>query len=292
MLDMLKYFLTFLGGMLFGGVATFALLVCAYLKYKGSKTAKPKRRYNCKKDHRDIRDYHFMALKPRAGVVPASVDLRSKMSPVVDQGNLGSCTANAIASGLREYLIIAGGGVLVRLSRLFLYYKEREIEGTIGEDSGAEIRDGMKVLQQTGVCPESIWPYIIKKFTKAPSKEATAAAGQYKINAYHRVNNLDELKIALADGQPVVIGFEVYDSFESEDVAKTGIVPMPADDQALLGGHAVCAVGYSEKPLDGMNEGYVIVRNSWGSSWADGGYCYMPYSVFNKLVMDMWTASN
>jgi C1A family cysteine protease len=220
--------------------------------------------------------------------LPKSIDLRSKMSPVVDQGQLGSCTANAIASGLREYLEIAGGQVLVRLSRLFLYYEERKLEGTVDEDSGASIRDGMKVLAQIGVCPEEDYPYDITKFREPPSERALANAAQYKIVEYHRVMDLKSMKTALYEGLPVVFGFKVYESFESDEVAKTGKVPMPKKKEQYLGGHAVLAVGYVDKSKGGQ----VIVRNSWGDAWGDQGYCYMSYTVFNKLIMDMWTGKD
>jgi C1A family cysteine protease len=277
---MIQFIVGLLTGILLAAVGLFIIAV-RYLQSKKGKTAR--RKYACKRDRLDIRDYHFKALKLRTGPIPAAIDLRSQMSPVVDQGQLGSCTANAIVSGLYEYVWLGAGNVLQRFSRLFLYYFERLAEGTVKEDSGAEIRDGMKVLAGQGVCPESIWPYIIQKFTKKPGKEAINAAANYRILQYQRVNNLDELKAALVDGQPVVFGFNVYQSFEADEVAKTGMVPMPADGEQLLGGHAVLAVGYDDE------KGYVMVRNSWGEDWGDQGYFYMPYEVFNKLVMDMWT---
>lgn len=242
-----------------------------------------RRKYSCRKDHQDPRDFKFTAIRYGISQLPASVDLRTKMSPVVDQGDLGSCTANAIASGLKEYFNLKTGGALIRLSRLFLYYFERELEGTVGEDSGAELRDGMKVLQKTGVCPEVFWPYVIQIFDRQPNQKAVKRAAPYKINAYRRIKDLAELKAALAEDRPVVFGFEVYESFEADEVARTGILPMPDESEQLLGGHAVLAVGYDDQ------KGWVIARNSWGEAWGDRGYFYIPYEVFDKLVMDMWT---
>lgn len=212
--------------------------------------------------------------------LPKIVDLRLNCSPIVDQGQLGSCTANAIVSGLREYF---EKPFTIPLSRLYLYWEERKIEGTINSDSGAQIRDGMKVLNKIGVCPEIDWPYDINTFTNTPSNLDNTNASFYKISSYQRITSLTMLKTALSKNEIVVFGFNVYESFESDQVAKTGIVPMPKKNEQLLGGHAVCAVGYAD------NKKYVIVRNSWGSDWGDKGYCYMPYTVFNKLVMDMWT---
>lgn len=241
------------------------------------------RQYNLKADVQDVRDVIFDSLNIFRQL-PKSADLRSGMSPVVDQGELGSCTANAIASGLREYLELKSGKPLVRLSRLFLYWHEREIEGTVDVDSGASLRDGMKVLSTIGVSPESDYPYVVSNFTDKPTSQAEADAAAYKISAYHRVISLNQLKASIADGYPVVMGIEVYESFESQEVAVTGVIPLPdPSKEQLLGGHAVLAVGYDD------TQSQVIVRNSWGASWGDKGYCYMPYAYFNNYVSDMWT---
>lgn len=240
--------------------------------------------YTLKKDAHDPRDFVFTSPKKKL-LLPRSVDLRSKMSPIVDQGQLGSCTSNAMVSGMREYYLLLYGAALVRLSRLDHYYHERLLEGTVSEDSGAQIRDGMKVLADIGVCPEDIWPYIIANFTDAPSAEAEAASAQYKISSYHRVTSLNDLKAALADGHPVVIGIAIYESFESFDVEMSGIVPIPnPKKEQMLGGHAVLVVGYDD------DKNVVIVRNSWGDQWGDHGYCTLPYAYISNpnLTWDMW----
>lgn len=246
-----------------------------------------KRVYKLKPDTEDLRDRVFRAtLYKTKLVLPKSVDLRSGCSQVVDQGELGSCTANAIASGLREYWEI-GAGKLTLLSRLWLYWEERTIEGTVNEDAGALIRDGMKVLQQMGCAPETDWPYDIRKFTQTPPEKASMDASEFKISEYHRVTNLTTLKTALAEGYPVVIGIKVYQSFESDQVAKSGIVPLPKRWEQFLGGHAVLAVGYDDAKFKG--QGFVICRNSWGENWGEKGYFYLPYGYFNSYVTDMWT---
>jgi C1A family cysteine protease len=240
------------------------------------------RTYGHIKDAIDFRDLKHPN-KPLFTKLPAAIDLRSKCSPVVDQGQLGSCTANAIASGLREYLELSATGKSESLSRLFLYYYERVLEGTVNYDAGAQIRDGMKVLQKQGVCPESEAPYNIVEFKKTPSVTAQVDAAKHRISEYHRVTCLSALKTALAQGKPVVVGFYVFESFEGDVAARTGVIPMPKRGERRLGGHAVLAVGYSDP------HGWVIIRNSWGTGWGDQGYCYMPYPVFRKLVNDMWT---
>jgi hypothetical protein len=244
-----------------------------------------KRVYGCKKDTPDLRDYLYHA-KIDTGSLPGSVDLRSKFSPIVDQGELGSCTSNAIVSGLYEYQLLQKGNWKA-LSRLFHYYEERSLEGTIDSDSGAEISDGMKVLQQIGVCPETDWPYDISTYANAPTAQDLADALTYKIVEYHRVTSLPLLKAALAEGLPVVLGIDVYSSFESDSVSSTGVIPMPdTAHESLLGGHAICAVGYDNA------KSAVIFRNSWGPSWGDQGHGYLPYAYFKSLVSDMWTSTD
>jgi C1A family cysteine protease len=249
--------------------------------------------YPVKKDTPDLRDMHFRSVQfSTPATLPKSIDLRNFCSPVVDQGQLGSCTANAIACGLYEFLEVQKGtskaADFIHLSRLFLYWHERSLENSVGEDAGAMIRDGMKVLNTIGCCREEYFPYDITTFTHTPSALAEANAAASKIAAYHRIPNLSSLKAALAESKPVVLGFDVYTSFESEAVAKTGkLKAVNKKKEQLLGGHAVMAVGYKDT---GKATGYVIVRNSWGTSWGDKGYCYMPYSYFTSgLVSDMWT---
>jgi C1A family cysteine protease len=237
-----------------------------------------KRRYTWRPDKPDQRDHVF---KAKWWGLPRSIDLRPHCSPVEDQRNLGACTANAIVGGL-EFL--EPPAARIDLSRLFVYYQERVIEGTVGTDAGAEIRDGVKACANVGVCAESLWPYKISRFRNKPTKAAYADAATRKISEYQRVTDLVALRTALAGGIPVVFGFSVYESFESDAVARTGIVPMPGPKEKMLGGHAVLAVGYD----DGAKT--VIVRNSWGVGWAAAGYCFMPYAYVadRNLSDDFW----
>ncbi len=216
--------------------------------------------------------------------LPKSIDLRVHCSPVQDQGELGSCTANALAGNL-DYLKKETLKRIFYFSRLFIYYNERVIEHTVNTDSGAMIRDGIKTLVKLGACPESDWPYNTNKFTQKPSAKAYKDALRYQITAYYRLVTLDQMKHTLASGYPFVFGFSVYESFESLEVAKTGIVPMPAKGERLLGGHAVMAAGYDDA------KGHFIIRNSWGTAWGQKGYCMMPYAYLtnSSLASDFWT---
>jgi len=239
-------------------------------------------RYGWIPDLPDYRDRIYRATVDEEAALPPAVDLRAGCSPVEDQGDLGSCTANAIV-GVLEYDEERDGD-FVDLSRLFLYYEERKIEHTINYDSGAMIRDGIKVAAKTGVPPETDWPYDISKFTDKPPIIAYRDAALHKITRYSRVLGLNSVKASIANKLPVAFGFTVYESFESDATTKTGIVTMPGPDERVLGGHAICAVGYD----DGHQ--WIIIRNSWGTSWGDAGYGYMPYDYIRNanLSDDFW----
>lgn len=242
------------------------------------------RRYDLVKDKTDSRDLEYNKRHDvYAQLLPKKIDLRDKCSPIVDQGRLGSCTANAIVSGLREFMLLNDSSKhFERLSRLFLYWWERELEGTVYRDSGASLRDGMKVLNKKGVCLESSWPYDIQTFENPPAQNEMIEAKNYTISGYQRIKSINEIKHALLINHLVVFGMTVFESFET--VGADGIVPIPKDSEKELGGHAMCIVGYD----DNFNGGSFIVRNSWGATWGHAGYCYLSYSVL-KFMMDIWT---
>lgn len=242
-----------------------------------------KRRYAWIPDKLDPRDKLYRKIAPpRTEPLPDSVDLRSQMSPVEDQGQLGSCVWNSLVATL-EFLEIKQGEELVNLSRLFGYYNTRVIENDINEDNGCQIRDGVKSLSDQGVCPEVLWPYDVEWFKVRPYKTCYDAAKKHVITSYHRLITLNDMLCCLADGFPFVFGIPVFESFESEEVAKTGIVPMPSHTEKNLGGHALCAVGYLREAQ------CFIVRNSWSEKWADRGYCYIPFDYLETMADDFWT---
>jgi C1A family cysteine protease len=202
----------------------------------------------------------------RAGAaLPVSVDLSPNCSRIEDQGQLGSCTGNAITSVL-EYELRKAKKTKSELSRLFVYYNERMVEGTINEDAGAIIRDGIKSLVTYGSPSEKSWPYNIAKFTKKPTATAYKRALPNRIVSYQRLTTIDDIKHCLADGSPVVFGFKVFESFESAEVARTGIVPMPTAGERNLGGHCMYIDGYDEN-------GDITAGNSWDLTWGNKGRC-------------------
>ena len=154
------------------------------------------------------------------------------------------------------------------MSRLFIYYNERAIENSVGSDSGAEIRDGIKTLATQGCCPETEWPYIISKFTQKPVANCYTDAKKHIIQSYYRVNTLNDMQTCIASGYPFVLGFTVYESFESQQVANTGIVPMPAPGEQVLGGHCVMAMAYDNSTQRFMCE------NSWDQLGNEGVFYY------------------
>ena len=197
----------------------------------GGLALRTQKRYGWRADSPDMRDY-LLAVEP-AKSLPRRVSLRTQMPAVYDQGQLGSCTANSIGAILEFNELKQAESDATTPSRLFIYYNERVIEGSVGQDSGAQIRDGVKSVA----------------------------------------------------GYPFVFGFTVYESFESQQVAASGNVPMPSPTEHALGGHAVFCAGYDDKTQ------MFAVRNSWGTKWGKGGYCRMPYAYLTNdhLARDFWT---
>ncbi len=198
------------------------------------------KKYGWKPDLPDVRDHLYSVPSEHLESLPPSVNLRSGCPPVVDQGQLGSCTANAISNAHYFDQIKQNVKKPFMPSRLFVYYNERVIEGTVKEDSGAMIRDGIKSIAQLGVCPETSLPYNVAKFARKPSKACYKTALAHQAVSYQRVSQiLTEMKSCLAAGFPFVFGFTVYESFESQAVANTGVVPMPKTNEQILGGHVL-----------------------------------------------------
>jgi C1A family cysteine protease len=235
-------------------------------------------------DHPDHRDL-VLNLDRYQGARPAGYDMEPTMPPVYDQGNVGSCTANA-GCGLVQYTEKEQVGMQKRPvpSRLFVYWNTRKAQGTEKYDSGATIRGTMKALAKWGYCGEARWPYQEAKVLKQPSDIAYRQAKPHMLQQtqYMRVPQTAEaLETVLAANNPVAFGFTVYENFDKTE--KGGIVPMPKGN--TIGGHAVLLVGYDTKLK------CFKMRNSWGASWAMKGYAWMPYEYVlnNQLADDFWT---
>ena len=216
--------------------------------------------------------------------LPSVIDLRASMPPVYDQQDSSSCTANAIAGAIEHQLITQKLEEFTP-SRLFIYYNERALENSVTSDSGAQIRDGIKTVVSAGVCAEKEWPFDLTNLFTKPNDNCYVEAKKNIVESYTRLGqNLPTLKSALIKGYPIVCGITLYNSFESDDVAKSGIVPLPSKKEECLGGHAVLICGYND-----ANHSF-IVRNSWGADWGMGGYFSLPYDYIlnNDLASDFW----
>ena len=243
-----------------------------------------KHKYGWKNSLPDQRDYQYSASYEILQALPQVVDLRSKCPPVLDQLNLGSCVSNAVAGGL-QFLQMKEQIASFVASRLYIYYNGRLLEGTVNSDSGLSVRDGIKSVNQYGFPPETDWPYDISQFTVHPPSQAYGDANRNRILRYQRIQqNIMQMLGCLASGYIFLVGFTVYQSFESNDVALTGVVPMPHFGEQVLGGHCVEIVGYS------VILRTFIFKNSWGSDWGDKGYGYLPFASLQdpNLSSDFW----
>jgi C1A family cysteine protease len=239
-------------------------------------------------DQRDILFDAKVVLAQLAAPLPDKIDLRSSCPAVYNQGQLGSCTANALAAAF-DFDRHKEGQPFMTPSRLFIYWNEREIEGTVSSDAGARIRDGVKVLRKIGTPPETDWPYDITQFTVKPDAEAFNDAHKNESLKYQRIlsatsDPTHDMLVCLASGYPFVSGITVYESFESPQANKTGVIPMPNSNESVLGGHAILVVGFEK------SDQRFICRNSWGSDWGDHGYFYLPFAYLTNpgLASDMW----
>lgn len=212
-----------------------------------------------------------------------SSDLRSGCCPVYNQGHLSSCTAHAAAAAIR-YVRKREGIPDILPSRLFIYLWTRMAMGTPDTDSGGRIRDSIKVLNTYGIPDENLWPYETDKFRESPPEEVYQSADKSHALQYESLNGLNQIRQSLTLGFPVNFGFTVFEEFEGDSVARDGMVPIPSANSRALGGHAVLAVGHSDK------SGVVICQNSWGENWGDDGFFYLPYAYFNSnFVSDFWS---
>jgi C1A family cysteine protease len=231
-------------------------------------------------DHRD-RKY-----LPLVATVPTHVDLTTSpfMPRVEDQGQLGSCTANA-GTSLMEFVRRKMNKPPCEFSRLFVYYNSRKIGNLpLDQDTGAVIRDVLKGLAFYGACLEPLWPYNIPRFAQQPNHNAYKNGASHQVLKYLSCADLHAIKASLAQGYPVEIGFSVIEAMLSDEVAVTGVVPMPTPSDQVVGGHAVLVCGYDDA------KHAVMFQNSWSTAWGQGGYGWLPYGYFTEgLADDFWT---
>jgi C1A family cysteine protease len=240
---------------------------------------------------------------PKTAAPPAKKDLSQWCSPIEDQGQLGSCTANA-AVGLYEYFERRSYGGYLDGSRLFVYKTSRNLLHWTG-DSGAFIRSAMAALVLFGLPPEEYWPYDIQKFDDEPSAFCYSFGQDFKATKYLRLDPhgttaeevIDQIKNYIASGFPSMFGFTVYSSIAQ--AGTDGKIPLPAAGEKVEGGHAVVAIGYDDTlevknvASGAKSTGAFKIRNSWGAGWGANGYGWLPYEyVAAGLAQDWWTLIN
>ena len=250
---------------------------------------------------RDLPDHRDWDAVPRLNLsesesekfpdLPPKKDARAHCSPIEDQGDIGSCTAQAIV-GMAEYMERRLYGRHINASRIFLYKVGRELDGYKG-DTGAQLRTVMKAFKIFGIPPERFWPYNTAKYDDMPTPFVFAMAQAYQALDYARLdiegrtreNVLYVIKQLLLQDHPVVFGFLVF-SYGNN----FGEFRLPKFGESPSGGHAVMAVGYDDDREIEESKGALLLRNSWGLDWGENGYGWLPYEyILHHLSNDFWT---
>jgi C1A family cysteine protease len=230
------------------------------------------------------------SIMAEAAAKPA-VDLTAAFSPVENQGDLGSCTANA-GVALLEYYERRAFNTFIDASRLFLYKVTRNLDHFVG-DTGAYLRTTMRAMALFGVPPEERMPYVISKFENEPSAFDYAYASNYQSVSYFRLDQpglhpqvvLDRIKAYAGAGFPSMFGFTVYNFGNAQ-----GEFAFPSPTDRSEGGHAVVVAGYDDTRVIGNTKGALKIRNSWGTGWGTQGYGWLPYEyVLRGLAVDFWS---
>lgn len=217
--------------------------------------------------------------------LPPAVDLSPMCSPVENQGQIGSCTANSVA-GAMEYHQILHRQPLTDLSRLYIYYNARRIRGRTDQDTGCSMAEAVASYLAFGACPEAVWPYRHHLWDQEPSPEAYASAGFFPDLQYAALDYGLDLKIALYSGLPVIFGMGVPDSFQTVGGKYGHVKPLPEGGwEPPAGGHAMLIVGYNDQKRAWL------VRNSWGTGWGLNGHVWIDYAYMDhyRQPLGFWT---
>ena len=234
-------------------------------------------KYTLQQDKHDWRDIIY---QPTNTELQPSADLRKWASPVENQLDLNSCVSNAVTGSYQLLINKEAPHLYNNLSRLFLYYNGRVMEGTVDQDTGLTMRDGIKSVEQCVLCKESLWPYNVNNYNVKPPPESYVDATSRNIKQYSRITDLNGILDAVNNDKPVNVGIAVYSNFELID-AENSI--LTTDNNAfILGGHAVCIVGYN------LQQQLVLARNSFGEQWGIQGYFWITFDYMNRFLMDSW----
>ena len=234
--------------------------------------------FTVRSDKPDERDFYY---KSSVKSFRENVDLREWASIVEDQGHIGSCLGNAITNAYELLLKKDYPDQFAELSRLFVYYNARELEGSTAEDEGASVRDGIKAVSKKGICTEQLWPYDIEKFDDKPTEECYIDAKQRLIKNYQKITLVYDMVDALNHNNPIVLGMEIFNGFMTLS-KEDSTVYMPMYQLASVGGHAVCLVGYD------LPANLFLAKNSFGTDWGDNGYCWIPFAYVARWGHSSW----
>lgn len=249
------------------------------------------RKYGWRPQRPDSRDRLYTFTR-KSGTINY-IDPMTAFSPAWDQSQIGSCTGNGVGAQWQHRMHAEHKGIIMP-SRLFIYYNARFLENDVPYDNGASVRDALMGVVKFGVPKEKLWQYDISKFADTPPAPVYAAAAKDVALQYHAVPaDVDLIKVALEDGNPVVGGFTVYHSFEYgswSTPGQSGIMPMPASNEQVLGGHCVLWDGFDDSTST------FWCRNSWGQNWGTHskkypgryGWFKMPYDYIAKNCSDFW----
>jgi hypothetical protein len=238
---------------------------------------------NVIQDPDDSRDHMFA----ERVILPPSmpVDCLLPYSPPADQGQHSCCIGEGQRSA-SECLQLIHSGKFTPMSEQFAYYWPRFLEHTTNQDTGATVRDGAKSAARFGLCKYTTWP-LTEPFDVEPPLKAQQEALAHRLKGYHRICTIDEIRASIFLKRPVLGGFILSENYEGDDVATTGIVPMPAGNK--LGGHCMVPDGYLGK--HGYDLEYIRVKGSWGmfGDPKTPGHVWMTYAVFEAMQQDMWS---
>lgn len=255
-----------------------------------------RKRYNLK--HKPIAKQHVISKLEKTENVslPSKVDLREYVKQIYNQGTIGSCVAHSMAASINIDSNIKDMSANklfnyatqdIAPSRLYIYWHARSVGSfPVTQDTGSTIHDGSMAMQKYRTCPESMWTYDVTKFTQQPDLDCYKVADSYPGIKIQQIDqDVDHIKQALNAKLPVAFGVVVHQSFMSADAARTGNIPIPGNNDQVMGGHAICMVGYDD------SKKCFIFQNSWGPEWGDKGYGYIPYAyILNQQESgDFWT---
>jgi len=226
----------------------------------------------------DSRDYIY---RKSGAPLKSSIDLRQFDSLIENQLDLGSCVGNAITNCYELQVKKLYPDTFVDLSRLFVYYNARLLDGTTDSDVGTTIKSGIQAGNHFGLCTEELWPYDISKFTTKPIPQCYRDGSYRVITQYQSLATVEDILDCLNNDKPVVIGTHLYESFMSLD-KDNAIVQSTGYNDGYIGAHAMVALGYD------LEKRWLLVKNSFGTEWGENGYCYIPFYYAQKEFFERW----